>query len=39
MLDRRTKHGLHLTAAERAAFMRWLAGLNEPAPAPMRAAT
>ena len=39
MLDRRTKHGLHLTAAERAAFARWLAGLNEPAPAPMRAAT
>jgi glycerol-3-phosphate dehydrogenase len=39
ILDRRTKHGLHLTAAERAAFARWLAGLNEAAPAPMRAAT
>ena len=39
MLDRRTKHGLHLTGAERETFARWLAGLNEPAPAPMRAAT
>ncbi len=39
VLDRRTKHGMHLTATERAAFTRWLAGLNEPAPAPMRAAT
>ena len=39
ILDRRTKHGLHLTAAERATFARWLAGLNAPATAPMRAAT
>jgi glycerol-3-phosphate dehydrogenase len=39
ILDRRTKHGLHLTAAERAAFARWLAGLNEAPPAPLRAAT
>ena len=39
ILDRRTKHGLHLTSAERAAFASWLAGLNEPAPAPMRTAT
>jgi glycerol-3-phosphate dehydrogenase len=40
ILERRTKHGLHLNAAERAAFERWLQGLNETgAPAPLRAAT
>ncbi|HEV8389330.1 MAG TPA: glycerol-3-phosphate dehydrogenase [Dongiaceae bacterium] len=41
ILDRRTKHGLHLSAAERAAFERWLAGLDaaEAAPVPLRAAT
>ncbi|HET6157959.1 MAG TPA: glycerol-3-phosphate dehydrogenase [Dongiaceae bacterium] len=40
ILDRRTKHGLHLGAAERAAFEQWLQGLNEAGtPAPLRAAT
>jgi glycerol-3-phosphate dehydrogenase len=40
ILERRTKHGLHLSAAERAAFEGWLQGLNETgAPAPLRAAT
>jgi glycerol-3-phosphate dehydrogenase len=29
ILDRRTKHGLHLTAAEKAAFATWLAGRGE----------
>ena len=37
ILDRRTKHGLHLSAAERGTFERWLQGLNEGAPAPLRA--
>ena len=39
ILDRRTKHGLHLSGAERAVFARWLAGLDQPVQAPMRAAT
>jgi glycerol-3-phosphate dehydrogenase len=40
LLERRTKHGLHLSAAERTAFGRWLQGLGETgAPAPLRAAT
>ncbi|WP_119304863.1 glycerol-3-phosphate dehydrogenase [Dongia deserti] len=39
ILDRRTKHGLHLSAAERQAFTHWLQGLNDAAPEPMRAAT
>jgi glycerol-3-phosphate dehydrogenase len=30
ILDRRTKHGLHLTPEERAAFAAWLAGETAP---------
>jgi glycerol-3-phosphate dehydrogenase len=40
ILDRRTKHGLHLTASERAAFEHWLRSLDQAgAPAALRAAT
>jgi D-erythritol 1-phosphate dehydrogenase len=40
ILDRRTKHGLHLSASERAAFEHWLRSLDEAgAPAALRAAT
>jgi D-erythritol 1-phosphate dehydrogenase len=37
ILDRRTKHGLHLSAAERQAFALWLEGLNDVALEPARA--
>jgi glycerol-3-phosphate dehydrogenase len=30
ILDRRTKHGLHLTADERAAFTAWISGSSGP---------
>jgi D-erythritol 1-phosphate dehydrogenase len=40
ILDRRTKHGLHLSASERAAFEHWLRSLDQAgAPAALRAAT
>lgn len=36
ILVRRTKHGLHLSASERASFEQWLLGVSETAPAPVR---
>jgi glycerol-3-phosphate dehydrogenase len=38
ILERRTKHGLHLSASERASFEQWLLGLSQgAAPEPARA--